>query len=69
MFKLMNPSAKTALLMKVMPSSFCVKAEFDELIVYIDYLEGVARDFHLQGNLIARALGGAIPERGTYGDS
>jgi hypothetical protein len=36
------------------------------LVEYIDYLEGVARDFHLHARLIANAVGGDIPDRGIW---
>jgi hypothetical protein len=40
--------------------------DLDLLAEYVDYLEGVARDYHMHAQLIARATGGTVPERGVW---
>ncbi len=38
----------------------------EELWDYLDYLEGLVRDFHNQANQIARKVGGVIPDIGHW---
>ena len=47
-------------------STLALEDDFEVLIDYIDYLECVARDFHMHAEMIAKAAGGAVPEKGIW---
>jgi hypothetical protein len=66
--KLLSPSEKSEILKSLMNATEHLPCSdnFYKLVRYVDYLEGVARDYHLQGRLIAESMGGSVPERGVY---